>query len=322
MFQEWKYFWLTVRHNGRCRWQPGGNFAFTCALDMNYYPFDEQSCTMEIETWFYTADKVHLKKSLSEFGLETYLQHGEWTVIGTEVSQTDRVYGYYKNEAFPEVYFTIHLRRKYTFYFMYIFLPCIMLSFVLLMVFVLPAESGEKISLGVSIMVAFSLFLLIVAEQVPDTSDAVPIVGSYLPDVLHDGHSSVIDDVNFGAKVTPSRAGEAAQQMAAIIHVRRDSANALSEQRHQSLRSVSSPGETSAPFRRPVSRKSSCTLRQSEEDHGDVDPDSEVNRTLEEWRKISTILDRLFFWMFLLVIFLPLVSLIGFVRVFALHASD
>ena len=62
---------------------------------------------------------------------------------------------------------------------MYILLPCIMLSFVLLMIFLLPAESGEKVSLGVSILVSFSLFLIIVAEQVPDTSDAVPVMGEY-----------------------------------------------------------------------------------------------------------------------------------------------
>ena len=54
-----------------------------------------------------------------------------------------------------------------------------MLSFVLLMIFLLPAESGEKVSLGVSILVSFSLFLIIVAEQVPDTSDAVPVMGEY-----------------------------------------------------------------------------------------------------------------------------------------------
>ncbi len=179
MFQEWRHFWITVRSDGSCRWQPGGIFTFTCALDMNYYPFDEQTCTMELETWFYTADKVHLKKSMDTFGLETYLRHGEWTVVKTEVTSEEKIYGYYENEAFPEVYFKINLRRKYTFYFLYILLPCLMLSFVLLMVFLLPAESGEKVSLGVSILIAFCLFLLIVAEQVPDTSDAVPIMGEF-----------------------------------------------------------------------------------------------------------------------------------------------
>ena len=180
MFGDYKHFWITVRSDGKARWQPGGIFGFTCALEMSYYPFDDQTCTMEIETWYYTSEKVNLSILLDKFGLETYLQHGEWSVIDTQVTRENVVYGYYQAESFPEVYFTIHLRRKYTFYFMYILLPCMMLSFVLLMIYLLPAESGEKVSLGVSILIAMSVFLLIVAEQVPDTSDTVPVIGEYL----------------------------------------------------------------------------------------------------------------------------------------------
>ena len=177
MFQDYRYFWVTVRHTGIARWQPGGIFSFTCALQMDYYPFDDQECTMEIETWYYTSDKVNLSNSMTKFGMETYLQHGEWAVLSTEVTRDDKIYKYYLLESFPEVYFKIHLRRKYTFYFMYILLPCMMLSVVLLMIFLLPADSGEKVSLGVSILVAMSVFLLIVSEQVPGTSDAVPVIG-------------------------------------------------------------------------------------------------------------------------------------------------
>ena len=54
-----------------------------------------------------------------------------------------------------------------------------MLSGVLLMIFLLPADSGEKVSLGVSVLVAISVFLLLVAGNVPDTSDAIPIIGQY-----------------------------------------------------------------------------------------------------------------------------------------------
>ena len=144
---------------------------------MNFYPFDDQKCTMEIETWVYTADKVNLNNSMTKIGLDTYISHGEWTIIRTEVTSINMIYRYYMSESFPEVYFTIFIRRKHTFYFMYILLPCLMLSGVLLMIFLLPADSGEKVSLGVSILVAISVFLLLVAGNVPDTSDAIPIIG-------------------------------------------------------------------------------------------------------------------------------------------------
>lgn len=37
-----------------------------------------------------------------------------------------------------------------------------------------------QVSLGVSILVAISVFLLLVAGNVPDTSDAIPIIGMKL----------------------------------------------------------------------------------------------------------------------------------------------
>ena len=47
---------------------------------------------MEIETWFYTADKVNITASLDKFGLETYIAHGEWAVISTNVTSVEVIY--------------------------------------------------------------------------------------------------------------------------------------------------------------------------------------------------------------------------------------
>ena len=176
---HFKRFFVTVKSDGNARWQPGGVFVIACALSMNFYPFDDQKCTIEIETWVYTSDKVNLTNSLDYIGLDTYIPHGEWTIIKTNVTSTNVVYKYYLTESFPEVYCTIYMRRKYTFYFMYIILPCLILSGMVLATFLLPVQCGEKISLGVSILVAISVFLLLVAENVPDTSDSVPVIGEY-----------------------------------------------------------------------------------------------------------------------------------------------
>ena len=60
---------------------------------------------------------------------------------------------------------------------MNIILPAVLLSVLVLLVFLVPAESGEKISLGVTTLVAFTVFILIIAESVPRTSDGVPVLG-------------------------------------------------------------------------------------------------------------------------------------------------
>lgn len=48
----------------------------------------------------------------------------------------------------------------------------------------LPTSSGEKVTLGLTCFVAFSVFMLMVAEKVPATSDTVPIIGIYLTIVM------------------------------------------------------------------------------------------------------------------------------------------
>jgi len=93
LFDEDHYrrFLITVRHDGHARWQPGGVYAISCALDMVFYPFDDQLCTMELETWVYTADKVNLTNTYDKIDLDNYVKHGDWDIIKTGISSVNRV---------------------------------------------------------------------------------------------------------------------------------------------------------------------------------------------------------------------------------------
>lgn len=76
-----------------------------------------------------------------------------------------------------QVVFTLYLSRRSTFYLMNIILPCSLLSILILLVFCVPPDAGEKISIGISVLLAFTVFLLMLAESVPRTSLDVPILG-------------------------------------------------------------------------------------------------------------------------------------------------
>ncbi|KAG5441474.1 Neuronal acetylcholine receptor subunit alpha-9 [Clonorchis sinensis] len=49
-----------------------------------------------------------------------------------------------------------------------------------LLSFWLPPDSGEKITLGITVLLAFSVFMLLIAENMPATSEFVPLIGIYL----------------------------------------------------------------------------------------------------------------------------------------------
>ena len=58
-----------------------------------------------------------------------------------------------------------------------------MMSTLTVLVFCLPPDSGEKIALGVTVLLAFSVFMLAIAEKMPETSESIPLIGMTL---LHD----------------------------------------------------------------------------------------------------------------------------------------
>lgn len=51
-------------------------------------------------------------------------------------------------EPYPDVTFTVVMRRRTLYYGLNLLIPCVLISTLALLVFLLPADSGEKISLG------------------------------------------------------------------------------------------------------------------------------------------------------------------------------
>ena len=51
------------------------------------------------------------------------------------------------------------------------------MSILTVLVFCLPPDSGEKIALGVTVLLAFSVFMLAIAEKMPETSESIPLIG-------------------------------------------------------------------------------------------------------------------------------------------------
>ncbi|CAH1394364.1 unnamed protein product [Nezara viridula] len=87
-----------------------------------------------------------------------------------------------------DITYTILLSRRTIFYTANLMVPCILIFSMTLLGFTLPHECGEKLTLGtykgVTILLSLTVFLNMVAETMPATSDAVPLLGN-LPTALH-----------------------------------------------------------------------------------------------------------------------------------------
>ncbi|XP_035209216.1 neuronal acetylcholine receptor subunit alpha-10-like [Stegodyphus dumicola] len=166
--------------SGNVFWPPPTKLRSTCPVDVTYFPFDDQTCIMKMGSWIYDGLQVDVMNRTSEVDLSNYVPNGEWELLDARIVR-NVVYYSCCREPFPDVTITLVIRRK-TLYYMYnVVMPCMMMSVLTLLVFCLPPDSGEKIALGVTVLLAFSVFMLAIAEKMPETSESIPLLGKTFP---------------------------------------------------------------------------------------------------------------------------------------------
>ena len=169
---------IKVLADGTITWLSGDTYKSACIFDVTYFPFDVQKCKQNFMPWPANADKVMLRHQELNYNSTTrmkyYVEHSEWHLESVELeSRVNDGEGYSQSEI--EVTFT--LRRKHQYYVNSVCIPCAMLAFLILLVFALPADAGEKIGFGITVLLTFSVFQLMIANSLPKTSDTTPLIG-------------------------------------------------------------------------------------------------------------------------------------------------
>uniref|UniRef100_T1IUD0 Uncharacterized protein n=1 Tax=Strigamia maritima TaxID=126957 RepID=T1IUD0_STRMM len=175
---------VVVRSNGSCTYIPPGIFKSTCKIDITWFPFDDQKCDMKFGSWTYDGYQLDLLLQGEEGGdISTFITNGEWDLIGVP-GVRNVIYYACCPEPYVDITFTIHIRRRTLYYGFNLIIPCVLISSMTLLGFTLPPDSGEKLTLGVTILLSLTVFLNLVAETMPSTSDAVPLIGTYFACIM------------------------------------------------------------------------------------------------------------------------------------------
>ncbi|XP_047452599.1 neuronal acetylcholine receptor subunit alpha-7 [Mugil cephalus] len=167
---------ILVNATGYCQYLPPGIFKSTCYIDVRWFPFDVQRCDLKFGSWTYGGWSLDLQ--MIEADVTGYIANGEWDLVEVPGRRNERFYDCCK-EPYPDVTFTVVMRRRTLYYGLNLLIPCVLISTLALLVFLLPADSGEKISLGITVLLSLTVFMLLVAEIMPATSDSVPLIAQY-----------------------------------------------------------------------------------------------------------------------------------------------
>merc|ERR1739844_18807 len=177
-----------LHYSGKVTWNPPAIYKSGCEIDVEYFPFDEQNCFMKFGSWTYDGYMVDLRhinqkgaNNSIEMGmdLQEYYISTEWDVMLVPAIRNEKYYPCCE-EPYPDIIFYLHLRRKSLFYTVNLIIPCMGISFLTVLVFYLPSDSGEKVGLSISILLSLTVFFLLLAEIIPPTSLVVPLLGKFV----------------------------------------------------------------------------------------------------------------------------------------------
>lgn len=166
-----------VKYNGVVTWTPPASYKSSCTMDVTFFPFDRQNCSMKFGSWTYDGNMVDLILVDENVDRKDFFDNGEWEILNAKGMKGNRKDGLY---SYPFVTYSFVLRRLPLFYTLFLIIPCLGLSFLTVLVFYLPSDEGEKLSLSTSVLVSLTVFLLVIEEIIPSSSKVIPLIGEYL----------------------------------------------------------------------------------------------------------------------------------------------
>uniref|UniRef100_A0A3B4UNP0 Cholinergic receptor, nicotinic, alpha 4b n=1 Tax=Seriola dumerili TaxID=41447 RepID=A0A3B4UNP0_SERDU len=332
-------------HNGRIKWMPPAIYKSSCSIDVTFFPFDQQSCKMKFGSWTYDRAKIDLISMDSDVDQMDYWESGEWVIMNAVGKYNTKKYECC-TEIYADITYYFIIRRLPLFYTINLIIPCLLISCLTVLVFYLPSQCGEKITLCISVLLSLTVFLLLITEIIPSTSLVIPLIGEYLLFTMVFVTLSIIITV-FVLNVhhrSPQTHGMPhwvrrvfLDWVPRVLFMKRPPENALPKTPSDSPSIlVCSPSPPSSPledhtqgdhqlkaniFCRPTSGQYSDTMVatispamqraiegvQYIADHLRAeDADFSVK---EDWKYVAMVIDRIFLWMFVLVCILGSVGL-------------
>ena len=167
--------WQLIKYSsaGLATWIPADLIKATCSVNVYYFPYDTQECDLNLYTWGYSAKEVKLIPTSNSVDISQLAEHGSWKVTNTSVRTVD-------DDFTSKIFFTFRLERKPQYVIVNVILPIMFLCLLNVLVFILAAASGERVSYAITVLLSIAVFMTIVSDTLPKTSEPLPLIAYFL----------------------------------------------------------------------------------------------------------------------------------------------
>ncbi|KAK3083173.1 hypothetical protein FSP39_015738 [Pinctada imbricata] len=144
----------------------GGAVSTTCKPFVKYYPFDVHTCSVKMFPMGHTLREIRF---LTQLYMNVFNNFGQWNLFIASV-QSEIL------DVFSLASFDFYIKRRPEFSMLSLCIPIIMLGVLNSCVFLIPPESGERISYAITVLLLYSVFMTIISDNMPSNSDPVPVL--------------------------------------------------------------------------------------------------------------------------------------------------
>ena len=177
---------ILVEKNGDVLWVPPGHFKAYCRLKLRNWPFDTQSCQLKFGSWTSHGNQIDLhlyQNSTVVEKMNFYTDNREWIIIDEIRAEKRNTFYQCCPEPYPDVTFTLNLKRDSQGHRAIIVLPCLVIMLMTGCSFLLTPTSGEKILINSIAILSAILYLIYFAMTLPFTRDDIPIIVTFYSNI-------------------------------------------------------------------------------------------------------------------------------------------
>ncbi|XP_043329503.1 5-hydroxytryptamine receptor 3C-like [Cervus canadensis] len=164
-----------VSNDGRVVYNKPMRVTSICNLDIFYFPFDQQNCTLTFSSFLYTEESMLLgmDKEVWEI-MDDSCDHGrtqgEWELLGINKANPKMSVG---TSLFDQIMFYVAIRRRPTLYIINLLVPSSFLVAIDALSFYLPAESDNRAPFKMTLLLGYNVFLLNISNLLPATGTSL-----------------------------------------------------------------------------------------------------------------------------------------------------
>ncbi|CAI5455195.1 unnamed protein product [Caenorhabditis angaria] len=170
---------VMVTSDGNVTWLFSALFRSSCPIRVRYYPFDDQKCELKFASWSHDLSEINIGLNTDRGDLSSYMNNSEFDLVDMTAVRHVAHFPSDGKMYWPTIVITIHMHRRPLFYVFNHIVPCVLISSMAVLGFLMPPETGEKINMIITTLLSMGVYLQSITESIPPTSEGVPLIGMY-----------------------------------------------------------------------------------------------------------------------------------------------